>query len=54
MDALKGAPSSRMFLQQTQTLPPNRSALRENRHLIQSPRGPRLYNGLDQLNADAA
>ena len=36
MDALKGAPSSRMFLQQTQTLPPNRSALRESRHLIKA------------------
>jgi len=54
MDALQRVPSRGMFLQQTQTLPPNRSALRENRHLIQSPRGPRLCNGLDQLNADAA
>jgi hypothetical protein len=43
-----------MFLQQDQTLPPDRFALRENRIVLPRIRLARMRNGVAGVNEDAA
>ncbi len=52
--ALQGAPSGRMLLQQAQTLPTHRLALRENHLCLHGLRPSRLRHDLATLNADSA